>query len=396
MDNKIKFLVPTNWQDDLIESLPKDKIFQIYGKLNSDFIGGGRLSAAIPFVSKKKVSRHISRMHRHGLKFNYLLNGTCIDNLEWTRRGQTKIRRLLNWLVEIKVDSVTVSVPYLAELIKMSYPSLKIEVSSFAGVDTAQRARRWEDLGVDVITLASYKVNRDFELLKAIRNNTSCRLQLIANNCCLDSCIHYSCHGNISTHASQIFHRSRYTVVDSCKLLCVYLRLRYLDKIISSKWIRPEDISIYEGIGIDRIKLADRQMTTEAICRIVKAYSDRHYTGNLYDLFPGPSKSISFLWPNILKKMRFFFSQIRLFPRLLKMRGLIRSEEIFIDNQALNSFLKFFVDGKCTGVCEQCGYCQKIAKATIKVNPEYSSYILGIYEDEFKDIISGFSGKAGE
>jgi collagenase-like PrtC family protease len=393
MNNKIEFLVPTNWQDDLIERLPKDKIVQIYGKLNTDFIGGGRLSVAIPFVSKRKVAAHISRIHRYDLKFNYLLNGTCIDNLEWTRRGQARIRRLLSWLVEIGVDSVTVSIPYLAELIKVSYPTFKIEVSSFAGVDTVQRARRWEGLGVDTITLASYKVNRDFELLKTIRNNTSCRLQLIANNCCLDSCIHYSYHGNISTHASQIFHKSKYTIVDPCKLLCVYLRLRYLDKIISSGWIRPEDISIYEGIGIDRIKLVDRQMTTEAICRIVKAYSERHYIGNLYDLFPGPSKSISFLWPNILKKLPFFFSQIPLFSRLLKMKKLVRPEKIFIDNQALNGFLNFFLAGKCTGACEECGYCKKIAKETIKVNSEYSNYILGIYEGEFRDIISGFTEK---
>jgi len=389
MNKKIKFIVPTNWQDDLIEKIPKDQVVQIYGKLNTDFAGGGRLSVSVPFVSKKKISAHVIRMHKYGLKFNYLLNGTCMDNLEWTRRGQTKIRNLLNWLVEIRVDSVTVSIPYLAELIRVSYPTLKIEVSSFAGVDTAQRARRWEDLGVDVITLASYKINRNFKLLKAIRDSTTCQLQLIANNCCLGSCIYYGYHGNISTHASQVFHSSRYTVLDRCKLLCVFLRLRYLDEIIGSGWIRPEDVNIYEEAGIDRIKLVDRQMTTEAICRIIRAYSNRSYHGNLYDLFPGPSKSISFSWLNILRKLPFFLRQIQLFPRLLQMKKLIKPERIFVDNSALSDFLKFFLEEKCTGNCRDCGYCRKVAKEAIKVNYEYSSYILGAYENELRDIISG-------
>lgn len=36
------FSVATNWQEELLDRLDKSKIIEIYAKLNSDCIGGGR------------------------------------------------------------------------------------------------------------------------------------------------------------------------------------------------------------------------------------------------------------------------------------------------------------------------------------------------------------------
>ena len=45
---------------------------------------------------------------RRGIQFNYLLNAMCMGNAEYTREGQRALRKTLDWLSEIKVDSITV------------------------------------------------------------------------------------------------------------------------------------------------------------------------------------------------------------------------------------------------------------------------------------------------
>lgn len=264
---KIKLSVPLNWQEDFIAKFPNATIVELYGRLNCDFVGGSIICNTVtgPFFSKKKLASYIIQIHKQGLKFNYVLDGTCLDNLEWTRSGQRKIRSFLDWLVKAQTDSITVSIPYLVELIRKCYSNLKIEVSQFAEVDTIQRARRWLDLGVDVITLAPYII-RDFELLKIICNNLDCQLQLIVNDFSLASCISYSYYANRNTHLSQIFHRSRGSLPPSCESQVV-------DNTINSQRIKPEDINIYEEIGIDRIKLIASNVVNEGICKLIKAYS---------------------------------------------------------------------------------------------------------------------------
>lgn len=355
--NSIKYSVPTNWQADFLEKLPTKDVVEVYGRLATDFIGGGGMfNFNLPSVTREEISKHVAQIHNRGLEFNYLLNGSCIDNLEWTRKGQKEIRNLLDWLVSIKADSVTITIPYLTELIKDCYPTLKVIVSSFAGVDTVLRAKRWLGLGADGIILASYKVNRDFSLLNSFRKNIPCQLQLIANERCLYSCPMYSYHANIITHHSQSSHSSSSLTLDPCKPFCTSLYLRSPERLISSNWIRPEDIRFYEELGIDRIKLVSGGMSTEAICKIVRAYIDRSYPGNLYHLFPDPEQ-----------------------------KG-----EIYIDNQLLNGFLKYFLEEKCSGFCKQCRYCKRIAEKIVKIDSIYAKNILQDYESKMKDIAPEF------
>lgn len=145
--------IPTNWDDGLISGLPRDKVLEVYGKLAADFVGGGRASFILPPVSRKKVAVHIAKIHKHGFKFNYLLNAVCMGNRELERQGQQKIISLVDWLVKAEVDLVTVSVPFMFRLIKDNFPSLKINVSVQANVNSVKEAMAWDELGANKITL---------------------------------------------------------------------------------------------------------------------------------------------------------------------------------------------------------------------------------------------------
>lgn len=387
----MKFSVPTNWQKDLIPKIKNLEVEELYGKLGADFIGGGRASCVIPNVSKTWVASYIKEVHRAGIKFDYLLNATCLDNLEWTRKGQKKIHALLNWLITIGVDYVTVSIPYLLQLIKRHYPQLKVSVSTMAGVNTIERAKYWEDFGADEICLLYIDVNRNFRLLKEIRKNLTCRISLIANNDCLYHCPFNVYHPNWVSHSSQALHPTKGFAIDYCYLFCRYIQIKEPVNFIRGAWIRPEDIHYYEEIGVDKIKLVNRTMPTDQIAMIINAYSKRCYDGNLLDLFSKPSKNIMLSKLNLLHKLRYFFRplSVNIF-RFVKYKDLFNASKVYIDNKALNGFLEHFLNEDCSlKSCQRCGYCEKIANKVVRIEPDYQREIVIKYHRCLDELISG-------
>lgn len=384
----MKFSVPHNWQKDLLPGLRKFKIEELYAKLAKDFVGGGRASCVLPHVSKKKVAMFVSEAHKNGIQFNYLLNATCLGNQEWSIKGQRSLTKLLDWLTDIGVDKVTISMPYLLELIKKRYPKLKVCVSTQAGVDSIKRARHWEELGAERITLAETSVNRNFPLLRQIRRAVKCELQLIANLECLYQCPFWIYHSVLNSHGSQ---DNNAFLIDYCYLSCNYIRLKNPVEFIKAGWIRPEDIRHYEAIGIDSLKLVNRGMTTEEIISVVDAYTKGHYDGNLLDLFSHPSKNIILQRPNILHKLRYFFRpfHVNLFT-LLKARKLLGGTKVYIDNRSLDGFIEYFLNENCSlKSCEDCGYCNRVAEKTVKISPDWRSESVCGYRKYLDSLLSG-------
>jgi collagenase-like PrtC family protease len=101
---------------------------------------------------------------------------------------QKRVTALLARVGELGVRRVTVSTPFLLELVKSRFPAFKVRVGIYAQVDTPRRARFWEDLGADAIVLESFSINRNCRRLAAIRRAVRCDLELIANHVCLLNC----------------------------------------------------------------------------------------------------------------------------------------------------------------------------------------------------------------
>ncbi len=385
--------IPTNWQADLLEHINLTKTEEVYGKLENDIIGGGRPAILLPPVPRAYMARAVSSYHKHGLKFNYLLNASCSSNIEWTASGQRKIRKLLDWLANIGVDSITVSMPYLLQMIKKCYPVFKVSISTTAGVDSVPRARYWQELGADQITLSFVDANRNFTLLKLIRKAVSCRLQLIANLQCLYGCPFYKYHNSLSSHYSQAGSFRKYAYVDYCSLSCRYLRLLHPWRLISAPWIRPEDLHYYRQIGMDSIKLVDRAMNTSAISRIVSAYTSEKYEGNLLDLFTFRVSEYLFSSKRYLwSKFLYFLHPLKidLFSLYRYSRFYQNSDPSLLDNQKLNGFINFFVEGRCHGDdCMECGYCQDIANKVLCIPEDYRKKMLDVYGKFLASLVEG-------
>ncbi len=67
----MKLSIPFNGQDDLISQLKKyPEAVEVYGKLTSDVVGGGKHSFQTPFISKDNLARNVRQAHDYGVEFN--------------------------------------------------------------------------------------------------------------------------------------------------------------------------------------------------------------------------------------------------------------------------------------------------------------------------------------
>lgn len=358
MDRKKNLCIPTIWDNEFLYELKKrglhKNIFEIYGSLPVSVIGSGRPSTSLPKVDVDHVEEHINIAHSMGIKFNFLINAPCLGLREFDPKYHNKIIKFLDWINSCKVDTVSVAVPYLLEIIKDHFPRLKVKVSVFASINSVQSAMFWEELGADRLTL-DLAINRDFKLIKKIKESTKCDIEVITNNLCLYQCPYRFYHSNIVGHASQndvseiaikMFDSLNYPMIK-----CSLKMLTNLSELIKARWIRPEDLEIYQKFGVDFFKIEGRTRNKVFILLSATAYSQRKYDGNLLDI-------------------------VRLHPcsensSLRKSIDYYHDPPIYIDNTKLEGFILPFIKGmRCEEGCNKCKYCDKICSDIVYIIDE--------------------------
>ena len=373
----MKLTIPVNWEDDYFDKIDFSMTEEIYGKLNIGLIGGGRPALTMPEVKKSKVREFVTEAHRRNLKFNYLMNGTCFDNLEISKKGYRDIRKTLDWLSESGVDGISVSLPMVMEIIKKNYPQFSISASVQVRIDSFEKARYWQNLGADKVNISYVDINKNFDEIKKIREKTTVKIQTIANLMCMNKCPMVTLHANYNAHASQRDHVMNNFTFDYYLFSCAEKLLSNPVEILRSAFIRPEDLHYYEEAGVDNIKLVERSMTTEALALIVKAYTERSYDGNMMDLIHGLSKYIiynkdKYYWKGLKYLLQPTKINILKAHKLVSQLNVARKEkefnesfDLYIDNKKLDGFMDFFYKGHCERDCQTCHYCDNFAKKAI-------------------------------
>jgi collagenase-like PrtC family protease len=385
----MRLTVAANYDSDVVPQLQSYPVAEVYGKFPVDFVGGGRPSYMGTPLSAADLRAYVAILQRHGIAFNYLLNSSCLGNREWTRRFQRRISSLLDRLQQWGITWLTVSTPFLLELIKTRFPSFRVKVGIYAQVDTLKRAKFWEDLGADAINLESFSINRDLPRLATIRKAVRCDLQLIANHPCLPNCALQPYHQNGIAHGSD---GSRNLFIDYCFLRCSRMRLADPSLFIKSAWIRPEDLHVYEAMGYETFKLLERGMPSEDLLKRVRAYSDRRFDGNLAEIllpygFKKPVRKQRFwLLRHFLKPWQVSIRRGRKILDLTRSQGMLHALEeipVRIDSAAIPAnFLEGFRGRDCAMLdCRECRYCERIAEKAVYIHPGYREESLGKYND---------------
>jgi len=401
----MKLSVATNFKPDFLDAIKGYPVTELFGKLPSDSIGGGRASFMLPSLTARQLRDHVRSAAERGIGFNYLINPACMDNREYTRQGQADLERLLAMVEECGATAVTVSLPFLISIIKKRHPGLKVRVGVYARVDSVAKAKFWEESGADCITLESISVNRDFAMLKAIRNAVKLELQLIANSNCQIFCPLSGQHMVNLSHASQKGHASRGFMIDYCALRCSAEKLIDPSNYLRSEFIRPEDVGTYMEMGFTSFKILERGAPTAVMAKRVRAYSEGRFEGNLLELIQpygyrdnsgggvgGPGNLWTFL--------KYFFrpgsvktSELLKLKKLAEKRGLLSAMEwdpVYIDNKELCGFLDGMKEIDCrTSDCSACGYCAAWTEKAVKMDTNFQAEMLKLYSDAFGSLYSG-------
>jgi collagenase-like PrtC family protease len=367
----MEYTIGCNWDPELIEKIDYPEVKSIFAGLPDTLISGGRPSILIQPMDENSVKQYIKRVHDKGWNFDFNVNSMCLANQELTAEGHREIVDYFGWISDLGVDTITVSIPLLVEISKKYYPKMKVNISTFQKVNSVPTAKRYEDLGADLIMLAEY-TNRDFKLLKAIRKGVRCKLALIANTGCVHGCVNLFAHANSIAHSGAKGGNDT-VFTESYQTYCVSKRLENTAEWIKIRWIRPEDVGFYEELGIDMLKIIDRHSITEALAERIKAYSERSFQGNLLD----------FLGQMVNRKKSMMMNLDRVFgnkndqeigkiKQLLNVFAIPVSDLLYLDNQKIpQDFLQGFMNRDCSRLsCNDCDYCQKIADIAVTVRDE--------------------------
>lgn len=351
----MKLLVPATFQDDLLEAMRDLQVGSLYGSLPSD--PSLRAKRWLPQVGPEQFEAYVQRARDLGIAFIYTLNTRSQGSWEFTAQGQRWLAERLGWLSEIGVEGVVTANPYIMELVKRRFPELQVHVSTLADVDDVDKARFFEDLGADAIYLPEY-TNRHFRFLRKVALRVRCRLVVTLNLGCVPRCpirgYHTSCISQ-SAHSLDDGH-----FVDYSMMKCTLLKLLDPAQLIKGPWVRPEDLGLYEELGIHEFKVAGREQGAEWILRAVRAYAFRRYDGYLNDLVTG-------------------FDSIEPFGSL----------PLRIDNRALDGLLSFISRRDCSLGCLDCSYCEQRAAEAVAVDREQHERYTRLVERMLNRFTSG-------
>ena len=344
----IQLTVPTTFTDSFLDKVAGlneeygqggDQIFELYGSLQFGAFNSARPAKYLPGVSPARFARHVQDARDRGLRFNYLFNAPAYANLEYTHKGRKELERILGFLVDSGVHSVTVTVPYLAEIISATFPRLEVVVSTIGYVDSLRGLEQFHRAGAGRVVL-DVEVNRDFSFLRTAVSNSPVPIELIVNTVCI-----YQCHYKFNHYAVAAFgsHDSP-EHPGGTPYNQFYLNWCFLEKLsregefLISPWLRPEDMALWEDIGIRFFKLAGRGLPEDEIIRLCRAYLGRSFSGNLLDLLGWPH------WQQFNKCA----DGTTLSPL-----------DISLNNSKLDGFLDFFAkkNRDCRLGCDGCNHC---------------------------------------
>lgn len=350
--------LPTSFTDAFIHDLASlnaefkengNKVYELYGSFQHGSFHSARPAKYLPLIDRSAFKHHVRLAFKHGILFNYLLNATSYANFEYTHEGRKELEDLLQFLCDCGVASVTVTAPYVIDIIKRRFPDLEVVVSTIGYVGAKRGISQYEEIGASRIVL-DVEVNRDFRFLRHVIPHTKVDLEIVVNPVCL-----YQCHFKFNHYCTATFGSRPHK--DGCghPYNQYYLNWCYIEKLktpgefMRSPWVRPEDVHLYQELGLRHFKIAGRGLDGEELLRRAKYYLQGTFSGNLLALLG---------WPHWLQ-----------FRKTVE-GSVLEPLEISLQNDDLSGFLDFFhqQEPSCRLGCEGCGHCDKWAAKHIKSN----------------------------
>ncbi len=355
----MELVLGTNFDDALLDRVVDLPVRTFFAGFPVSLTGAGRPPFILPEVDRDGFRRHLKAIHHHGREFYATLNSNDLGLKEYGPGYLDAFLREVGELLSLGVDGFVMAIPALIEAVHRVHPNIPISVSSFARIRSVSQAEYFLRLGADTVILE--EGNRNFPLIQGLVR-TGARVEVLTNQTCIRECPFRAHHLNTSSLCSQPDGDRlwfEYPILE-CGLEVV----RDPRKLISSIWVRPEDLSIYEEAGVHRFKISGRNRSTDWLAHAARSYSRRRYHGNLLDILSfvqvkGPSKALSTLAsrgvsPEVVGPLREAFAGL---------------DDVVIDNDAFpRGFLRRIATTDCEHQsCDECGYCGAVAQKVLRI-----------------------------
>lgn len=328
----------------------KEQIGEVYFSWDTMASGRSRVGLQrdlLPWEAAQRQREELSEIAKAGIGLNLLLNANCYGAHSLERNFFQSTGDLIDCLQnEWNLVSVTTTSPVIGRFVRSNFPKLEVRASVNMEIGTPE--------GMDYLAdsfdsfYVKRELNRNMEALRSLRrhcDDIGKGLHMLANSGCLNHCSARQFHDNLVAHEQEISRMDNaFTFHSACR--------GYLEKsdnrrdiLRLSNWVRPEDLSHYEGL-VDGVKLATRISPNPLA--ILNAYTTQHYSGNVLDLMEPNFASL--YYPTVLNN--------HAFP---------------------DDYFRF--RHNCSGNCSQCGYCYRVYDQVAQAIPDIYMTDNNIEED---------------
>jgi collagenase-like PrtC family protease len=285
-------------------------------------------------VDLAALQSYIKYSNERDIDFNYTLNPSYIGNMEFTKSGIDRIKDFLHRLYQAGVRTLTIALPSIMELVQSMELEFKIRASTICQITNVNKAMYYQSLGIQQIVVDE-SINRNFYILKNMREAFDGRIEVIVNQLCDMNCIYRMFHYNMIS--SEFLGAANHVSIDFFEHRCVMQQFKDKSNLMKLSWIRPEDLKYYNSIGINNFKLQGRHTFVKGgdPVKTVECYLRESHDGNLMDL--------------------------------LTMFASLTSFKVYVKNKELAGFLEPFYQNRnfCRQNCTTCNYCETYAKKSI-------------------------------
>ena len=289
------------------------------------------LGGTVNWDSQEQLERELVLIRDMGIKLNLLFNANCYGKESLSRYLANKVCSIVAYLQnKIGLDIVTTTSLMIAETVKRNFRDMEVRASVNMRVGTVKGLEYLSDLFDSFYMQREY--NRDLQRIAELKqwcDSHGKKIYMLANSGCQNFCSGQTFHDNLVAHAVDI--DNTVNVQSHNPVLCqrYYANPEHWVSFLQNSWVRPEDVNYYRDI-FSTLKLATRTHANPR--KVVQAYSEQTFSGNLLDLLePGYGPAF--------------------FPYL-------------IDNTKFPSDW-FKQTTECDKKCHKCNYCASILKKVL-------------------------------
>lgn len=279
---------------ELNERYPNSLINEVYGSTREMAFVAARPDFRLPDVDNEQLEHYVKRCNELGICFNYTFNSINPGSKrELVESRKKAIQDYVQYLWSIGVWRITVANPIVMEIVREVNKEIEFEISTITHIDAVTQIKYLhEQYNIKKVCCGIHK-NRSVNFLKQAAkycNANGIILEILANEFCSNAGKGYTTHCTYRD-SCYIFHSTDHTADDAQSLNgypmqhCIKARDTDPFNWLRTRFVRPQDLRLYNDIGINQFKVSGRTGTTEYIMKVLEAYASETFEGNLLELW---------------------------------------------------------------------------------------------------------------